>query len=724
MSRSVPAWGLGLFACLCPAALASSAGAAPGTVHALLINGGDRPAANYLSHLQHLQDMVALLRSRGVAPDRIHIFSADGGDEAADLATRETPPSEFWIVEGTGLGNRLKPQTALANTRWEGVTLHPARQAALRQWFEAARKTIAPGDRLLIFVTDHGTADRNDPDGSAISLWGEKLPVRDFKALLARLPPGVQVVMIMSQCYSGGFAGAMYDGGGPEPSGDVCGFFSTAGDQKAYGCYPEGRDRDKIGYAFHFIDALAHRATAAEAHTDVLATDDTPDLPLRTSDVYLARLVAAAAEARKTDADALVDSLLADAWQKRSAREAEIRLLDRIGSAFGTFSPRSLRELRSRETEVEALAKQMAAYTDRWQAALVELKESVVQGFLGAQPEWQARLEQRALEGARPEERADLLAELLPPLVQFAQSRPETWQKVERFRDHAARGSEARWRLDVRKAALHRMRTILVGVAGRVLLDAEGDEAAGRTPVRIAQRRAVETLDRCEAFVAGDPPALGSRARAEASPPPFPPLSAEIALLKEISPSWLGVRFRAVPESVRSGRRLPAGANFLDAVYPGSPAEKAGLQAGDIVLGPPARPFDAPRELREWTMTAPIDVPLPMLVVRPGEAGKDDAELEATLVLRSDPVDLPQLPAAALVGERAPALSSSLTPVGATDLPELDGRTHLLFFWATWCAPCKQAVPEVMALAEARGLPVLAISDEDRDTVASFLKGT
>jgi hypothetical protein len=29
-----------------------------------------------------------------------------------------------------------------------------------------------------------------------------------------------------------------------------------------------------------------------------------------------------------------------------------------------------------------------------------------------------------------------------------------------------------------------------------------------------------------------------------------------------------------------------------------------------------------------------------------------------------------------------------------------------------------------MALAEARGLPVLAISDEDRDTVTKFLKGT
>jgi peptidase C13-like protein len=235
----------------------------------------------------------------------------------------------------------LKPQATLTDTRWGGVTLHPARQAALREWFEAAGKRFSKGDQLLLFVTDHGTGDPKDPDNNAISLWQEKLTVRDLKALLARLPLGVQVVMVMSQCYSGAFANVVGD---VSSERDVCGFFSTTGKQKAYGCYPEGRDRDQMGHAFHFIDALRRKATTAEAHVEVLADDDTPDAPLRTSDAYLARLVSAEAEARGTDADALVDSLLTQAWRTRAAWEPEIRVLDRIGTAFGTFSPRRGRD--------------------------------------------------------------------------------------------------------------------------------------------------------------------------------------------------------------------------------------------------------------------------------------------------------------------------------------------------------------------------------------------
>jgi thiol-disulfide isomerase/thioredoxin len=695
--------------------------AAGGAVHALLINGGDRPASNYLSHRQHLEDMVSLLRRRGVRPERIHIFSADGEDEGADLASRGGPPPGFWLIEGTGLGNRLGPRTELTNTRWEGLTVHPARQSALREWFDAAGKTIAPGDQLLIFVTDHGTEGRGDPDATAISLWQEKLLVREFKALLARLPPGVRVVMIMSQCYSGAFA-RVSDGGTSEPSGDVCGFFSTGADQKAYGCYPEGRDRDRMGHAFRFIEALGRRDTAAEAHLEVLTTDDSPDIPLRTTDVYLARLVSAEATARKAEPDALVDSLLAQAWRDRKAWEAEIRLLDRIGSAFGTSSPRSLAELRSRETELEALARRMATYAERWQAALSALKESVLESFLGAQPEWRARLEQGATARGVAEGPAALLAELLPELLEYAHGRPETWKRLEEFRDHVARASEARWRLDVRKAAMRRMRTVLVGIAGRVLLGREPDGHAPQPASRAAQRGAMERLERCEASTPGNPlpPATLT---GDAGARPFPPLGTDVALLKEISPSWLGVRFRAVPESVRASRGLPAGANFLDAVYPDSPAREAGLEAGDIVLGPPRQPFDSPRELREWTMTAPTGVPLPLLVVRPGEVGQADLQFEATLVLRTDPVDLPTLPEPPLAGGRAPSLPAALTPVGSSEVPDLSGRSHLLFFWATWCGPCKQAWPEVMDFAEARGLPVLAISDEDEGTVARFLKG-
>jgi thiol-disulfide isomerase/thioredoxin len=700
---------LSFFYCLSQAAGLHAAESRPGAVHALLINGGNQPTANYVSHLHHLEDMVALLRARGVPPQRIHVFSADGEDPAADLTTRDLPPPGFWLIEGTSLGNALRPHARLVDTRWDGVTLHAARRAALQEWFEGARQRLSAGDRLLVFVTDHGTSDPKDPDNNAISLWQEKLTVRELQALLARLSPGVQVVMVMSQCYSGAFASVMDDGGSAEPTGDVCGFFSTTADQKAYGCYPEGRDRDKMGHAFQFIEALGRRATATEAHVDVLVGDDTPDVPLRTSDAYLSRLVSAEAAARGVDADALVDSLLAEALRAPAAWESEIRLLDRLGTAFGTFSPRSVAEVGLREKKLQALTRQMSSYAEKWKVAQAQVEESMVQDFLEAHRDWRPRLEPRALQGLAPEDRAALLQELLSQLEPHARGRADLWTKLETFRDHAVKGSEARWRLEVRQAVLRRMRTILVDVAGRALLAREGEHGG----------QALARLERCEAFVAGDPP---DPVRAAQSPPApsFPPISGELGVLEEISPSWLGVNFRPAPPEVRAEHGLPAGANLLDAVYPGSPAQEAGLQVGDIVMGPPGRPFAASREMREWTMTAPRGVALPLVVVRPGEQAADDRRFEAALVLRLAPVDLPRLPGPPLVGDRAPLLPA-LRPVGSSELPDLKGTAHLLFFWATWCEPCKKAVPEVMAFAESQGLSIIAISDEEEDTISRFL---
>jgi thiol-disulfide isomerase/thioredoxin len=679
----------------------------PPAVHALLINGGDRPASNYLSHLHHLEDLVDVLRRRGLAPERIHVFSADGQDPAADLTRRDVPPPEFWLIDGTQLGKRLRPQATLTDTRWAGVTLRPARQAALREWFEASRTRIAKGDRLLLFVTDHGTGDPKDPENNAISLWQEKLTVRELRALLARLPPGVQVVMVMSQCYSGAFANVAVDGLSDR---DVCGFFSTTGAQKAYGCYAEGRDRDQMGHAFHFIDALRHKGTTAEAHVEVLADDDTPDAPLRTSDAYLARLVSAEAAARGVDEYALIDSLLAQAWRTPAGWEPEIRLLDRIGTAFGTFSPRRVAEIANREKELQSLTKQMATYADRWKVVQVEIQESLLKDFLAASADWRARLNANTIEALAAPDRASLLDELLPRLEEAARGRPEMWTKLDQFRDYAMRGAAARWRLEVRQAALQRMRSILVGIAGRVLI------ATGRP----RDRDGLARLEACEAFNPGEQPDPGAGSRI-AAPRPFPPLNSELALLEELSPSWLGVRFRPITQAMRTGRKLPAGANLLDAVYADSPAQRAGIEVGDIVLGLPGRPFDAPRELREWTMTSPKGVPLSLVVLRPGETAEGDREFEAELVLGPTPLEVPRPPSPPVVGERAPVLPAAVKVLGSSALPTLAGRQHLLFFWATWCGPCKKAVPEVMALARSRGMEAVAISDEDEETVSKFL---
>lgn len=61
-------------------------------------------------------------------------------------------------------------------------------------------------------------------------------------------------------------------------------------------------------------------------------------------------------------------------------------------------------------------------------------------------------------------------------------------------------------------------------------------------------------------------------------------------------------------------------------------------------------------------------------------------------------------------------------------LSDLKGKTVIVSFWATWCAPCREEMPHLVELYKKykeRGLEVIAISDdalEDRSTVVEFAK--
>src|SRR5262249_41087513 len=166
----------------------------------------------------------------------------------------------------------------------------------------------------------------------------------------------------------------------------------------------------------------------------------------------------------------LVDELLTEAWKHKGAWEPEIRLLDRIGAAYGCFSPRSLAELDQQGKQLPDISSQFQTVSNAWRGVLGDANQANVQRFLEAEPQWQPRLIDAATDKLDAERRRQLQEQVLAALAAFTEAEPKTEEHFDLLHDKGEAAAKSTYRMEVRLAVILRLRTVLTDIAGQVYI--------------------------------------------------------------------------------------------------------------------------------------------------------------------------------------------------------------------------------------------------------------
>lgn len=275
----------------------------------LTLGGGYAPEGNQASLEANVQFMQLVLVENRLQVRPHRIYFADGFDQGHDLQCVDTSErkQESEAVQALKAVFRISDQRLYYRNHQVSNLSGGLRTSEIREGLQTLREQLTSGDRLIIYVTAHGSAGKQDqPRNTSISCWGNKaLRMSEFSGWLDELPSGVTVISIMAQCYCGGFADTIYRQGDAEQgfSENIrTGFFAQRHDLPAAGCRPEVENDEE--YSSFFWGAFVGRSRTgkpaanidcnndkrisfAEAHAHAVLASETIDIPLCASEALL-----------------------------------------------------------------------------------------------------------------------------------------------------------------------------------------------------------------------------------------------------------------------------------------------------------------------------------------------------------------------------------------------------------------------------------------------------
>ncbi len=286
----------------------------------VIVGGGPRPSSNQMSLERNVVFAQSTLEKQVAGQPTLKVLFADGDATARDLQFKRSDNQLSEAAEWMSLLFGEDDLPMQYRDHQLDVPHQPATRAELKRLLTNLARSMQSGDRLMIYVTAHGGPPESDyygsyddtPEGNqyntTLALWGnDTVDAQEFSHWLDRFGPEVSVTMVMTQCYSGGFANTIFNNADRRQGLNRrprCGFFAQRHDRPAAGCTPDIDESTYQEYSTYFWAALGGVDRTgnpiedvdysgdgviqfAEAHAYASLRSRTIDIPISTSEVIL-----------------------------------------------------------------------------------------------------------------------------------------------------------------------------------------------------------------------------------------------------------------------------------------------------------------------------------------------------------------------------------------------------------------------------------------------------